>query len=204
MRSIRRPTRAPTSRLGAVRLIIELAVVAVVAIGLGGIALGRGLPLAGHPVFVVAGPSMVPAIDVGAAVILEQVSPDALRVGDVVSLRSGPARAVFTHRIVRIAEQDGTVLLETKGDANAQPDPSLTPATDVIGRVAVVLPVAGYALTVLTAPPGVVFVLSTGALLLLAGWWLESMGRDRGERGPVVASSATMASPAPSRRVRRA
>lgn len=204
MRSVRLRGRAPSSPWGGVRLIIELAVLAVVVVGLGGFALGRGLPLTGHPVFVVAGPSMVPAIDVGAAVILERVSPDALRVGDVVSLRSGPARAVFTHRIVRIAEREGAVWLETKGDANPQSDPSLTPATDVIGRVAVALPMAGYALTVLTAPPGVVFVLSTGSLLLLASWWLESIARDRRSRTTVVPSRSPVVGRRPSRRMRRA
>jgi signal peptidase I len=120
-------------------------------------------------------------------------------------LRSGPARAVFTHRIVRIAERDGAVWLETKGDANAAPDPSLTPTTDVIGRVAVVLPVAGYALTMLTAPPGVVFVLSTGSLLLLASWWLESIARERRSRAPVVPSGPRVVSGrTSSRNLRRA
>ncbi len=203
MRSVRRPTQS--SPLRGLRLLIDLAVLAVVVVGLGGVALGRGLPLIGHPVFVVAGPSMEPAIDVGAAVVLETVAPDALRVGDVVSLRSGPARAVFTHRIVRIAERDGTVWLETRGDANAKPDPSLTPAADVIGRVVVALPIAGYALTVLTAPSGVVFVLSTGILLLLAGWLLESIARDRRDRAGAVTSAPTMASVrSPSRGMRRA
>jgi signal peptidase len=184
MRSVRRPTRPTIDPIGIARLIIEIAVLAVIAIGLGGIVVGRGLPAVGHPVFVVAGPSMAPAIDVGAAVILETVPPGDLRVGDVVSLRSGPARAVFTHRIVRIAERDGAVWLETKGDANAEADPSLTAATEVVGRVAVVLPVAGYALTVLTAPPGVLLVISTGLLLLLAGWWLESVADERRRPGP--------------------
>jgi signal peptidase I len=205
MRSVRDPTRTTATPLGGVRLVIDLAVIAVVVVGLGGIVLGRGLPLTGHPVFVVAGPSMAPAIDVGAAVILDRVSPDALRVGDVVSLRSGAARAVFTHRIVRIAERDGSVWLETKGDANAQSDPSLTPATDVIGRVTVALPIAGYALAVLTAPPGVVFILSTGSLLLVASWWLESLARERRSRAAVVASTARVVSrSSSSRRMRRA
>ncbi len=192
MRPVRRPT--PPSPLRGLRLVIDLAVLAVVVIGLGGVVLGRGLPLIGHPVFVVAGPSMVPAIDVGAAVVLETVAPDDLRVGDVVSLRSGSARAVFTHRIVRIAERDGSIWLETKGDANAKSDPSITPASDVIGRVVVALPVAGYALTVLTAPSGVVFILSTGTLLLLAGWWLESIARDHRDRAGAVSTSPPMTS----------
>ena len=37
--------------------------------------------------------------------------------------------AIFTHRIVRIAERAGAIWIETKGDANATADPSLTPAT---------------------------------------------------------------------------
>lgn len=203
MRPLRRP--APRAPLRHLRLVIDLAVVAVVIVGLGGVVLGRVLPLTGHPVFVVAGPSMVPAIDVGAAVILETVSPEALRVGDVVSLRSGTARAVFTHRIVRIAERDGTVWLETRGDANAGSDPAITPATDVIGRVAVALPVAGYALAVLTAPAGVVFVLSTGFLLLLAGWWVESIARERRARAAAAVPPPALAPVHPSaRRMRQA
>ncbi len=83
---------------------------------------------------------MEPTIPLGAAVIVEPVAPADLAVGDIVSLRSGPQRAVFTHRIIRIADRDGEVWIETQGDANDAPDPSITPATAVIGRVAVIIP----------------------------------------------------------------
>ena len=161
--------------LRVVRFGVDILLLSVVVIGLAGVALGRILPALGHPVYVVAGPSMEPAIPVGAAVVLASVPSEALRVGDVVSLRSGPSRAVFTHRIVRIVPREDGPWIETRGDANAQPDPAISPTSDVIGRVATVLPLAGYALTVLSAPTGVVFVLSTGALLITLGWWLDGV-----------------------------
>ncbi|MEO5884183.1 MAG: signal peptidase I [Candidatus Limnocylindrales bacterium] len=186
-------TSPPVAILGR---LVDVALLAVIAVGLSSVVVGRLLPILGHPVYVVAGPSMVPAIGVGSAVVLETVPASALAVGDVVSLRSGPARAVFTHRIVRIAEQDGEIWLETRGDANDAPDPSITPATAVIGRVTTSLPYAGYLIALLSTVPGLVLVLSTGGLLLALGWWLDALAGDR--RRHAGASVATIV-PVPSR-----
>ncbi len=155
------------------RRLLDGLLLALVVVSLGILVLGRVLPLTGHPTLVVAGPSMEPAIPLGAAVVLDQVAPADLAVGDVVSLRSGADRAIFTHRIIRLAERDGGLWLETQGDANATPDPSLTPATAVIGRVAVGIPLAGYLLTLYSAPVGILFVISLGLVLLLLGVLLE-------------------------------
>lgn len=175
--------------LSLIRRVVDSLAIAIVVLALGTVVLGRVLPFTGHPVFVVAGPSMEPAIGLGAAVILEDVEPSALVVGDVVSLHSGPEHAVFTHRIVRLAERDGAVWLETKGDANATSDPSISPATAVVGRVAVTVPLAGFLLALVSTLQGVIFVVATGGLLLLIGWLLESIERERRHRdAPVVAT----------------
>ncbi|MCY7419783.1 MAG: signal peptidase I, partial [Chloroflexi bacterium] len=147
---------------------------ALVAVSLGVLVLGRVVPLLGHPTLVVAGPSMETAISLGSAVVLDQVPPASLAVGDVVSLRSGADRAIFTHRIVRLAEREGALWLETQGDANATPDPSLTPATAVIGRVGLWIPYAGFLLALYSEPSGIVFVVSLGMVLLLLGISLEA------------------------------
>ena len=178
--------------LRAVRYGVDVLLLSVVVVWLGGVTVGRILPALGHPVYVVAGPSMEPAIPVGAAVVLASVPSESLRGGDVVSLRSGPSRAVFTHRIVRIVPREDGNWIETRGDANAQPDPALSPTSDVIGRVGMVLPLAGYGLTVLSAPTGVVFVLSTGALLITLGWCLDGVRPERRRR----AAAAVAAVPA--------
>jgi signal peptidase len=172
MRAAGSTTARPLVVLGR---LADLVLIVLILIGLSSVVLGRILPALGHPVFVVGGPSMAPTIPVGAAIVDEIVPPAALAVGDVVSLQSGPDRAIFTHRITRLVDRDGEIWIETKGDANASKDPSITPASGVIGRVAVVIPVAGYALALQSTPPGVVLILSTGTLLIVFGWWIDDM-----------------------------
>jgi signal peptidase I len=156
-----------------VRRALDLLLLALVGISLFGIVLGRIVPLAGGATFVVAGGSMDPTIPLGAAVVVEPVAARELAVGDIVSLRSGPQHAVFTHRIVRLADRGGEVWIETQGDANAAPDPSISPAGAVIGRVVVSIPYAGYLVALLSIPSGVLFIVSFGLVLLMSAWALD-------------------------------
>ena len=135
--------------------------------------LGRGVPLTGRTTLVVAGPSMTPALQVGSAIVVEPVDPAGLAVGDVVSLKSGPGKAIFTHRIVRLVQREGALWLETKGDANLAPDPSILPAADVLGRVVLAVPYAGYLIALTSNPSGMLMIVALGLLLLTASWILE-------------------------------
>jgi len=154
---------------------IDAALVLLVVICLFTIALGRVLPLTGRTTLVVAGGSMEPAISLGSAIVVEPVDPATLAVGDVVSLRSGPNRAIFSHRVIRVVVRDGTTWVETKGDANDSADPSLTPASQIIGRASMTIPSAGYLIALLSSLHGIVFVISLGLVLLLAASMVESM-----------------------------
>jgi len=162
----------------------DIALVALVLVAMFGVVIGRLVPLTGRSTFVVAGGSMEPAIPLGAAVIVEPVRPTDLAVGDIVSLKSGPKQSVFTHRIVRVAELDGAVAIETRGDANLTADPSLTPASAVIGRVAVTIPLAGFLVALLSIPSGVLFVIAIGAVLLLISWLLDDHADDESATVP--------------------
>lgn len=129
----------------------------------------RVLPSTGRTVMVVSGPSMEPAMGLGSAVVVERVAPTDLDVGDVVSMKVGPDQAVFTHRIIRIVQRPDGVWIETRGDANPDPDPSITPASAVIGRVIVTVPRLGYLVAALSTPSGTGVVLGlAGVLLALA------------------------------------
>ena len=158
---------------GWTRDVFDAALVLLVALCLLTIALGRVLPLTGRTTLAVAGGSMEPAIHLGSALVVEPVEPRSLAVGDVVSLRSGPNRAIFSHRIIRVVVRDGTVWIETKGDANAAADPSLTPASQVIGRASATIPMAGYLIALLSSLHGIVFVVSLGLVLILAASLVE-------------------------------
>jgi signal peptidase I len=157
-----------------VRIILDAALVLLITLCLLTIVLARIVPLTGRATLVVAGGSMAPAIGVGTAIVVDPIAPSSLAVGDVVSLRTGGTGVLFTHRVTRVIDRDGAIWIETKGDANAAPDPSITPASQVIGRVGIAIPGAGYLVALLSTPVGLVFVVSLGLILLLAGWLIES------------------------------
>jgi signal peptidase I len=122
-------------------------------------------PLTGHQPFILRGGSMAPSIPRGAIAIIAKDRLDALQAGDVVTFQV-PNSAVITHRITRVAQVAGATFLETKGDANASPDPDLIPAGWVIGRVVLSVPLAGYLLALPSSPIGIVAIASLVLCLL--------------------------------------
>lgn len=164
----------------AARRTLDIVLIALILLVLATVLVARVIPaVTGGATFVVGGGSMEPAIPMGAVVIATPVAAGDLTVGDVVSVRVGEQQAIFTHRITRLVERDGAVWLQTKGDANDDDDPSIIPATAVIGRVAVTLPYAGYAVRLLSTSSGVLFLLALAILTLAGAWLLESLELDQ-------------------------
>lgn len=95
------------------------------------------------------------------------------------SVQVGEKQALFTHRIVRVVDREDGVWLETKGDANDDPDPAIIPATSVVGRVAVTIPLLGYTVRVVSTAPGIMFLLALGVFMLAATSLLESLEIDQ-------------------------
>ena len=184
----------PGSPSATLRWLADTMLLCLILVVLFGVVLGRIVPLTGRETLVIGGSSMEPSIPLGAAVVIEPVVVTDIRVGDVVSLRSGPElRSIFTHRVTRvIARSDGT-WFETKGDANATIDPSLTPAGHVIGRVTLTVPYAGYLLTLLSIPSGVILVILLAAVLLTLTRLLESFEIERLGRAPSPVATAPVA-----------
>jgi signal peptidase len=161
------------------RRVCDSLLIALIVVVLFGVILGRLVPLTGRTTLIIGGGSMEPSIPMGAAVVVDPVAPTTIRVGDVVSLRTGTnLQAIFTHRVTRIVERDGIPWVETKGDANAAVDPSITSTDHVIGRVAASIPYAGFLLALLSVPSGVLFVVLLAAVLLTLTWLLESFEID--------------------------
>jgi signal peptidase len=159
----------------ALRRIVDIGLVALILIVLAGLVLGKGAPLVGRQSIIIGGGSMEPALGLGSAIIVKPVAAAELAVGDIVSLRVGPDRTTYTHRIVAVVDRPDGRWIRTQGDANANPDPTLVPATSVIGRVELVVPFFGYLLALLSLPVGVIFVIGLAATLLAIAWLLESL-----------------------------
>jgi len=168
-----------TGAMTALRRIVDLALIGLIVVVLFGLILGKIVPLTGHQTVIIGGGSMEPAIGLGSAIVIGPVRAADLAPGDVVSLQAGPERTTFTHRIVDVIQRpDGTTWVRTKGDANAEPDPTLVPSTSILGRVSWSIPFAGYLLALLSLPVGVLFVLGLAATLLAIAWLLESLESD--------------------------
>jgi len=162
------------------RRVLDLVLVALALLVISTLVVARLIPaITNSPAFVVGGGSMEPTVPLGAMVITETVATTDLKVGDIVSVQVGPQHAIFTHRIIRIAVSDGTTWVQTKGDANPAQDPSMVPASDVLGRVTVTIPGLGYAVQMLAIPQGVAFLLLAGLIALLGTWLLETLEDDQ-------------------------
>ena len=166
-----------------VRRVLDAILIALILIVLFGVILGKVVPLTGRQTIIVGGASMEPAIGVGSAIIVARVAAADLHVGDVVSLRAGDEHSLFTHRIVKIVDQPDGRWVQTKGDANDNPDPTLTHATAIEGRVQLSVPLAGYLIALLSIPTGVLFMIGLAATLLAGVWLLESLELDSIDRG---------------------
>ncbi|HEX5824803.1 MAG TPA: signal peptidase I [Candidatus Limnocylindrales bacterium] len=177
------------------RRIVDLTLIALIVLVLFGLILGKIVPLTGHQTIIIGGGSMQPAIGLGAAVVIGPVRPTDLATGDVVSLNVGAERTTFTHRVVDVVSRADGVWIRTKGDANAEPDPSLVPATSILGRVEWTIPWAGYLLALLSLPVGVIFVLGLAATLLAIAWLLESVETETDQIVVRVAPDASRGEP---------
>ncbi len=187
------------------RRILDALLIGLILVVLAGVVLGRVVPLTGRQTLIVGGGSMEPSIPLGAVVVTEPVAATDLQIGDVVSLRSGPElRTIFTHRVTRVITRTDGPWLETKGDANARIDPSIAPASQVIGRVMLSVPFGGYLLKLLSIPSGLLLVVLIAGVLLTLTWLLESFEKERQQGGRTVAAAASMGARSPATRARRA
>ena len=174
------PLRLAVTRVA--RRTVDVLLLLLVGTVLGTLVLACVLPaILGGATFVVGGGSMEPSVPTGAAILAVPVAPGDLAPGDIVSMKVGEPRAVFTHRITRLVPREDGLWLATKGDANPDADPSLVPATSVIGRVSVVVPWAGYLVVLLNSIQGIVLAVSVGVLLLAGAWYLETLEDDLAE-----------------------
>ncbi|AKB39686.1 signal peptidase I [Methanosarcina mazei] len=93
--------------------------------------------------------SMVPLFLPGDFVITKSVDPNELNVGDVVTFQvpSGQPGTFVTHRIISIGKTYSSAgeipYFQTKGDANNVQDDFKVPATNVLGKLAFVIPSLG-------------------------------------------------------------
>jgi signal peptidase len=163
-----------------------MAFVAVVLLGVVAVVVVLG-PHFGYQYAVVKTGSMTPTYPVGTVVMTERVTPESVRVGDVISWSiPGENATRVSHRVVEVIHEGNKLSFRTKGDANEEADPRLVPAASLKGRVIFGLPQVGK-LTPLLQQRGLAFgvVVVCGALLIAME--IEKIVRElRGGKHPMA------------------
>lgn len=168
------------------------------AIRIGGLAVAAALivllhlgPHIGLEPVVIRGASMEPGIPLGSLVVLAKRDPASVDVGEVITRRTGNG-VLVTHRVIRVAEINGLRHFETKGDASASADPVLAPPAEVTGVVALSMPVAGYLLTFVSQPLGLLSVVALLLALTVGAELVEDLERSRAAGRAARAGHATV------------
>ncbi|WP_324276476.1 signal peptidase I [Blastococcus brunescens] len=141
--------------------------------------LAVGPHLLGYRTMTMLTASMAPEIDPGDVTIVTPIALSEVTEGMVITYHKPiDDRSLVTHRVVSVeAGPDGTVQVQTKGDANPDVDPwTATLQGDTAYEVRAVIPELGHLIQALRAPV-VTQVLLYGAPALLAGWLLLTIWR---------------------------
>jgi len=154
--------------------------------------LSGGVPaVAGHQLYIVGGGSMSPTFSAGSVVLVRPQEASTVRIGDIVTYRdpdAGATATIVTHRIVGISQSE-PLSFTTRGDANHANDPLPLPSSNLIGRVAYVIPYLGFVFSFMQTRVGMLVMLILPASLVIVVEVRKLMGYARSidnERGECV------------------
>jgi signal peptidase len=162
----------------SVRLLVAVAVLAFAV-------LAAGPHLLGYRTMTMLTASMAPGIDPGDVVISTPLAVTGVTEGMVISYHIPiDDHRVVTHRVIDVTHApDGTVTVQTKGDANDHPDPwTAVLQGDTAYQVQAVIPEVGHLITALRTP-AVNHALVYAVPALLAGWLLLGIWRPQEDAG---------------------
>ncbi len=130
----------------------------------------------GHQqLFTVISGSMTPTFVAGDTVLVKNVDADELKPGMIVTFHApGDPDHLTTHRVLSLRPMPTGLFVQTKGDANEDPDPNFTHSADVVGQVGTIVPVVGRWLMFYQSPVGRIVVLGTPLLLLAFGQAIQT------------------------------
>ena len=118
----------------------------------------------GYQTLAVLSGSMEPEISVGSIVFTKEADPELLEIGDIVTYRLS-GNTMVTHRVI---ENDKTAKqLITQGDANETADASPVTYDNVVGKVAMHLPLLGYLSIYIKTPLGIAAICGFLVVLIL-------------------------------------
>lgn len=132
---------------------------------------GEQVPfLNGVRLFNVMSGSMEDTLPVGSVIIVSERETEELAEGDIITFISNDPLfygEIVTHRIVEIADFQGSVMFITKGDANEDRDQAAAIPANVIGKVVFNIPLLGYVLNFIRTKLGYFLICLLPCMVIL-------------------------------------
>ncbi len=122
--------------------------------------------LFGNRLYVVDSGSMEPSMPVNSLIVVKEMTPDQIKVGDILTYYGANSKTRVTHRVIEIGPNNDYFI--TQGDANNVEDAMPVERNQVIGKVALTIPLVGYAFRFLSSLPGIIFIISLGIIGFIA------------------------------------
>ena len=134
-----------------------------------------------YGIYTVTSGSMEPEIHTGDVIYTREVEFQDLQEGDVITFSRNQGKTTVTHRIQKIDKTNG--LIQTKGDANTESDPSWITEGTVLGKVEYSVRGLGYLALLAASFRGKLFLLAVfmwivAAQMAAAGLTMISEGRE--------------------------
>ena len=170
------------------RLLSALQVVAVTGVSV--LVFGALLlALLGYRPMVVRSGSMVPTLGIGDVVIANWVHVDRIHPGEIVTFPADIDRPqLITHRVQKVVVGPDVVHVQTKGDANAEPEQWSQPRNALVGHVYWRIPKIGRLLVVLGESTTKWILLAATMAVVLVAVVTQSLRRRRGRTGRLAIS----------------
>ena len=137
--------------------------------------------LAGFHLFSVESGSMTPTYPVNSLVIVREVDPQTIEVGDVITFVANEDGMLVTHRVISVDSSDKT--FRTRGDANNVDDAEPVLWGNTVGKVMFGIPLLGRPFSIMTAQENRKFMIGIIIFLLLLSLFWDFQKKRRENKG---------------------
>lgn len=109
--------------------------------------------------------SMRPELEPGDMAVVKTISPEKIKPGDIITFKMD-GNMLVTHRVINVDDRGGSLMFETKGDANNVKDEKQVSPEQIVGVMVFSIPYGGYVTSFIKTRPGIIIAIMIPAILL--------------------------------------